>query len=32
MNIVNTQRAITAKKTKKNRVTVHVFCTSSHGV
>ena len=29
--IVNTQRAITPKS-RKTRVTVHVFCTSSHGV
>ena len=29
--IVNTQRAITPK-VEKTRVTVHVFCMSSHGV
>ena len=29
--IVNTQRPI-PPKVEKNRVTVHVFCTSSHGV
>ena len=29
--IANTQRALT-KKSRKIRVTVHVFCTSSHGV